>query len=743
MKKDKLYYRDLDILRIVLCIAVFLYHLGILKGGFLAVCSFFVLTGYLAVISSFNKEKFSLWQYYKSRFKQIYLPLLIVVFITIAIVSFLADNSWVNIKPETYSVLLGYNNFWQLSANLDYFARHVSSPFMHFWYIGILLQFELIFPLIFGFFRLIGEKIHKIVPCILLSFVAIGLAYLFYYLSCNKDIMFVYYNTFSRIFSIFFGVALGFITHYYGHLIPKFMTNKIIRNVIFILYLIGLIVLTIFIDSQFKYFAIIMILVTIMTTRLIDYCTINTRNELSIFDRIIKYFANISYEIYLVQYPVIFLFQYVVLSNYLKVFIIIGIVIAISCLLHYAFNKVNKLLGLKYILEVLFIIGAFYGIYTFVITKDYTVEIHELQLQLLENEKMMELKQEEYASKLKEQEDLWASKLASLEDDEAKIADIVTNLPIICVGDSVMLGAVPNLTKKFPNGYFDAKISRTDYVVEGILTELKDKKMLGGPIILNFGANGDCRNNKCKVNLMKVAGDRDVYWLTVTNDKDVHFNSRIKEFAKDYPNLHIIDWESISKNHSEYFYKDGIHLTESGRKAYVNAIYNAIYNSYLEEYNKKKEELLKVHEEELKTMISFFGNSLLIGAFNDLQSNFSSAKFNYNMDYNFESLKAEIQKEIEDNTLNYNIVLMFDSTLLLSKEEYQELISLVSDHKIYVVKTTDQLDVPEDVSVIDFYSELINNTDYLVRDSVYLTSNGNEALKKLLTKEFVNIISED
>ena len=70
MNSSKKYYKDLDLIRLVACIAVFLYHLGILKGGYLAVCIFFVLSGYLSFNSSFNKEKFSILNYYFSRLKK-------------------------------------------------------------------------------------------------------------------------------------------------------------------------------------------------------------------------------------------------------------------------------------------------------------------------------------------------------------------------------------------------------------------------------------------------------------------------------------------------------------------------------------------------------------------------------------------------------------------------------------------------------------------------------------------------
>ena len=144
--KEKKYYQYLDIIRIFSCVIVLLYHLGYLKGGFLAVNIFFVLSGYLAYMSFHFNRKQSIKEYYKKRLNSIYLPLVVVVFLTLFAISFINNFSWLNLKPETYSVLFGYNNFWQLGASLNYFARHIDSPFMHLWYIAILLQFELVFP---------------------------------------------------------------------------------------------------------------------------------------------------------------------------------------------------------------------------------------------------------------------------------------------------------------------------------------------------------------------------------------------------------------------------------------------------------------------------------------------------------------------------------------------------------------------------------------------------------------------
>ena len=71
MNSSKNYYKDLNLIRLVACISVLLYHLNILKGGYLAVCVFFVLSGYLSFKSAFNQEKFSILSYYYNRLKKI------------------------------------------------------------------------------------------------------------------------------------------------------------------------------------------------------------------------------------------------------------------------------------------------------------------------------------------------------------------------------------------------------------------------------------------------------------------------------------------------------------------------------------------------------------------------------------------------------------------------------------------------------------------------------------------------
>lgn len=733
MESSKKYYKDLNIIRLVACIAVLFYHLGLLKGGYLAVCTFFVLTGYLSVVSSFKKRAFSIKEYYKNRLIKVYIPLVIVVFVTIGVTSFFKNVYWISLKNETTSVLLGYNNFWQISANLDYFARHVDSPFMHLWYIGILLQFELIFPLLFRLLKKSGEKIDKIMPCIIpLVFATASIIY-FLIASHSSNIMNAYYNTFARCFSIFFGVSLGFIHSYYKPLIPKKIKKGGLSKVLFYIYLGISLILFIFVKSTSNLFTISMILVTLISCRLIDYGTTN-KSELNIFDKIVKRVSDISYEIYLIQYPVIYLSQYININHHLKTPLIIIVTIILSYILNVATRKRKKIKVTGIILLIVIIGATTFGGYKYITVKNHQKEMKELEAELAENAKVMEEKQKEYQQIKQQEENDWTKELKKLES-EANYEELTKALPVTFIGDSVMLGAMNNLHETFPNSYFDSKESRSTYVGYQIISELKENNKLGDPVVIHLGTNGDCKNG-CKEKIMDLLTDRTVFWINTTNMPSV--NESLNELSTKYSNLHIIDWYTLSQGQKDWFYSDGIHLPPKGRREYTNIVYNAIYNVYKDNFKTKKDELIKEHKEELKNKTMFYGNDILFYNFEAIQTNFSDAKFEVKKEFSYLDLKASIEKAIAEDTLSKKIVIAFDNSTIISTKEYQELIELCKDSKLYIVssgKPLDSLSKYDNVEVINFYSKSQKNKDYLMADGIHLTEKGNEALLKLLDKK--------
>ena len=732
----KKYYKNLSILRVFSCIAILFYHLGIIKGGFLAVCTFFTLTGYLATTSILKEDKFSISNYYINRFKKIYLPLLIVVLITVFIIPIITNFNWINLKPETRSIILGYNNYWQLSANLDYFSRNINSPFTHLWFIGILLQIELILPAIILLLKKVSEKTNKLISCIIIFMLAVISTKYFYDMSLQNNLMQTYYDTLSRSFSIIYGVLLGFIHIYYKPL--SIFKNDKAKQILICIYLTILTSLFFIIDFKSQYFNISMIIVSIITMRIIDNSIFN--NEQNKFDKIIKMLSNISYEIYLIQYPIIFYFQYNNVKTFYSVPIIIILTIILSCLLHISINykEKNKINYTRLILLMIFLVLSLGGIHQYIITKDHTKEFKDLEYQMTQNEKDVEKRQKEYEKKLLEEKESWKQTLENLEKDESKIKDNIKKQHVVGIGDSVMLGAADKLYETFSNGYFDAKISRSTWAAQSILADLNERNLLGEPIIIGLGANGDCPG-WVKEEIMKIIGNRKVFWINVTNDDEVDVNTDLKNATELYDNLYLVDWNSASLGHPEYFYADGIHLTEIGIEKYIETILDKIEEVYKEDYNKKKEEIIDNHEKEEQQKISFYGNDLLLNSFDYVKKYYKKSSFNIDSEYTYNKLMKELKREIENNTLDHNLVFAFDSTFKISDDEYDKLIELCGDRKIYIVKIDDRKINNDKVSIINFYKEIEKNKKYIMVDKIHLTDLGNQKLSETIN----NIVREE
>ena len=731
--KNRVYYEKLDTLRLMSCIVVFLYHLNILKGGFLVVCIFFTLSGFLSCFSSLSREKFSIKEYYINRVKKIYLPLIIVVFITLAVLSFFKDINWLNLKPETTSVLFGYNNFWQLDAKLDYFRKQIDSPFMHMWYISILLQLELIFPIMFIILKWFKDKVNKYIPTLITLILSI-FSYLYFFENLtSNNLMVAYYGTLSRLFSYLIGVSFAFLV-----IDRKAMFKKkykvILNNIVFYGYMLLLIVIFLFVNVKSNYLELYMLFVTLIGVRLISYGMKISNSNNNFLDKVISGLSKISYEIYLVQYPVIFIFQNIRVGYaFIKIPCIVLLTIILSFILHVTLNKFKKY---KIPLILLVFASSVYGLYQYVITEDHTKEMQELEEKIEKNKLLAEQKQKEYQERLKQEQDNWQLELEKFSDKEEELKKKITNLSVVGVGDSVMLGAANALYKTFPNGYFDGKVNRTTWQARDILLDLINKGILGDVIIFNLGTNGDC-SNTCWKQLMQTVGNRQVFWVNATNPDYDTFNPSLEKKALEYSNIHIVDWVSVAEGHPEYLASDRVHVGGVGARVYSQTIYDTIYKFYLNELDRIKEEKIKEHNEQEKKRVTFFGNGLLLNVYEYIQDDYQTSEFIINNKLTYSILKEDIEKRINENIITDNLVFLFDGTLKLNKVELQDIADLCVNRNVVIITTSDIIvNEKENFNVISLSEKLKVNKKYLSPDRIHLTEEGNLLLRDII-KEVV------
>lgn len=721
------YYYDLDIVRALACVAVLLYHLGILKGGYLAVCTFFVLSGYLSTASAADQQPFSLKRYYLRRLTQLYLPLAAVALITVLIVSVIPSINWLNLKPETTSVLLGYNNWWQLAASLDYFARHVSSPFMHFWYVAIQLQFDLVFPLLYKFLEKVREKEGDQAPKLLLC---IGIFLSAVYMSLldgNGSVMSAYYDTFSRLNALLAGVLWEFV---HADRREKGTEHKIkssTKGGLFWACVAAWTVMLLFCSSGGGAWS--MILIVPLSIAIIEFGT-RERAKKEI-DRYFGYISGISYEIYLVQYPVIYLAQELLVSGtYIPPEVkaleaAVTVVAAILLKTAEGVRKGQKNGFLKIVALCLVVAASLAGAGEYVAAEDHTEEMKQLEAQLEEISAGLEQRQAELLEKRKQEEADWEARLAQLQDSDEGLRDIVRELPIVGIGDSVMLGALPALYNEFPNGYFDAEKSRTTYVADSAVTAVENMGLMGDVVVFNFGANGE-GPDYLRENVVNRLSDKKVFWLTNTNYYMLWVNDDIKELAARKDNLHVIDWYEISRGHDEYFYSDEIHLTEAGQKAFADAIFDSICEVYREEWQKKIDEMIADHEAQELKKVTFYGNDLLTGVYPLLDSELQDSEMVVSSGEG-EEIVDLFRQAVSEEKLTHRVVLMFDRSAYLGSDEYAEILEICSGHDVSIVSFGD-ISVPDGASILVDVSDISADSSCFMPDWIHLSDTGNGKL---------------
>ena len=726
MKKK--HYGKLDLIRVISCAAVLLYHLGLLKGGYLAVNIFFVLSGYLAVRSCSSKKQFSIKDYWVSRLKKVYLPLLATVLAAVCVISLIPSVEWMNLKPETTSVLLGYNNYWQLNANLDYFVRHVESPFMHLWYISILMQFELVFPVLWVLLKKAEDKTDKFTPWLITSAAALLSLVLFLVNIKLGRIMPAYYGTFSRLYALLAGAALG-----YFHRIrrPAPAKNRNISTTIFLCWLALAVYMFFTADAQSKLFGGAMALSVIVSLGLIC-CAMADEKATSPFYRLIGSMSQMTYEVYLVQYPVIFLLQGKEMPEILRVLLVTVLVLCLAWILHNSVNvkKDDRLRQYKLLLSVFVGCVSVFGGVKYIQAKDYTKDMKKLEEELENNRKLIEEKQKQYKEQKQNDDDAWQAVQEDWDKSEDTVRENVSKLNITCIGDSVMEMTVSELYEVFPNAYIDAVINRTELRAIEVIKEVKNEGLLGDPVLINIGTNGPNVPDD-EDRLVELLDGRTIFWVNATGADYPDFNEKLYALAERHDNVHVIDWVSVVNEHPDYIVSDGVHPSPTGCGKYAEAVYEAICDYYMNQMFAEREETIREHEEKEKNRIAFIGNDLLLGVYDLLQGEHPDSEFIIDGSFTANTLIGTLREKVTSGSIAHNIVILPDSSIQFSAADLQTIAETCADHNVYIADLYGTMGSDaENVHIISFSSQLKEHEDYMTYDEIHLSDAGNEALKE-------------
>ncbi|WP_188836418.1 acyltransferase family protein [Flexivirga endophytica] len=158
-------------------------------------------------------------------------------------------------------------------------------------------------------------------------------------------------------------------------------------------------------------------------------------------------------------------------------------------------------------------------------------------------------------------------------------ADQLRSISLAVYGDSVPLGAVPELTGEFA--------SVANHAVEGeqawdLLPELngdaRSGALDGKVVLLHTGDNGLIPESQLRQALDALRGARRVIVATphTPREWESHDVALLRSVVPDYGNTRLMDWNAAVTDRSSWLWSDGIHLTASGGQAYAHLVARAV-----------------------------------------------------------------------------------------------------------------------------------------------------------------------
>lgn len=601
LKKSR-YITGFDGIRSLAVVGVILYHLlpTSMKGGYLGVPIFFVVSGYL-ITDLLRQEweqdgKINIWQFYVRRMKRLYPGLAFLLITASAYITLFQRGLLNNLRGAVVSSLLYVNNWWQINNGLSYFDRFANeSPFTHIWSLAVEAQNYLIWPVIFVLLMVFVRKRKWIFYTVLGTSVLSAILMMILY-TPGGDPTRVYYGTDTRLFSIWMGSALAFVwpSTRLKKNIPK--QAKRILNLAGLISLLALILFFFFLDDHYSFvyyggmflvsiFCVILVAVTAHPGASLDRWLTNP---------VFTWIGKRSYGIYLYQFPVMIFYEAKVsdIADHVLIHTVIEIslILIISELSYRYIERPLARFDYSRTLQVvkgwfktpiiskqkpwlipatLVVIVALVGFVT--APKDsVTADQKQLQAKIAESKKLAEESQKD-SEKNDGTVDQAILDKYELTVEQGKKAQ---KLQLTAFGDSVMLDAATDLKEVYPHVVVDGDVGRQLYASEPYIEELKKQNLLKDTVLIGLGTNGAFTEAQFDT-IMSALGDRKVYWVNVrvpTKRWQNDVNAMLADMAKKYDNFTLIDWYDYSNGHSDWFYDDQVHPNPEGMKHYIHLV---------------------------------------------------------------------------------------------------------------------------------------------------------------------------
>lgn len=606
MKKIK-YIDSFTFLRAVFIIAISFFHTSphLFKGGFIAVDSFFILSGFLMMgkLESLKEEEFKAYGKYIIKRLRSLLPALYFVLTSSLVLALIFSRPifFDSIKSSLPSAL-SFQNIYQILDGGSYFKQNgYFSMFTHFWYISMQIQFVLIFTLVNFFIR----KLKRRDKLAIFSFISlISMVIMINYSYSKDNISRIYYGTDARIFTFFIGAIVYLLKDKFIKLASIFKDKE--KDKYFILgpiLIVSLIAYVLVDGNSLTTYRIIIEAYAILQALLVgilfafektNILAINKR-DFGIFKTLIYYIGLRSYYIYLWQYIINTFISYYLKSSKLNIIYFnilqVIIVLILAEITYQIFRKKNSK---KSFLLISLLILSILNVMAIFMDNPKERDLKKLEESLSRNKKQINEENKNYKKK-KDRIDSNDSPLDK--DDEnmlkAKAYDdfnftdyekkFLNDKSVTAIGDSVLINIDKYLREFNPNLYLDGEVGRDMKEGVDILQSIKNNTGLGDIVLIGLGSNGPIEYQSL-LDIRKICEGKKLFFVNTVDTQawEESVNEDLEKFCQENDNTYIIDWYKYAKQRPDLFAKDFVHPNIDGSIAYRNLVERAILNAYSE-----------------------------------------------------------------------------------------------------------------------------------------------------------------
>lgn len=606
----------LDGLRVIAIAAVVIYHANQawLPGGFFGVTVFFVLSGYLTTLSVARRlssnEGFSYPRYLAERVGRLLPSMLLVVGSTLVLSLAFAPALLAKARADVVPSLLFFDNIHYVVNKVSYFAAAgLPSPLTHFWYLGLLMQFTVIWPLFIVATWKAGVSRKSV--CVATAAMAVAstaaMAALF---DPAGDTARVYYALDTRAAELLAGSLMAIAT--LGQGLSKAVTVlpglkhdegeaerlRKCERVAGPVALGGLVLMFFFANGRdaFAYRGGLL-LASVSTAILVGTLC---EPERGIMARVLGFrpltaLGRRSLSVYLWHYPLLLIMNPATRTTALPWWgwvLEFAVILAVSeASFRFVEQSRGEYLGLSK-RKALIAVGALACTALLVAVPLGTPADSRPQGdQMTAEEKKEAADAAAAAREAAKSQTFDLSKTYFAKTEFAAAVDQInatnytvdaetgaTDAKVILIGDSVPDDASNEFYEIFPNGYMDAKIGRQLTTGPSAYRACQDSGRDGDIVVWSLADNGWVTEEQVKALIDCVDPTKKVYIVTCRCPdpwQDAN-NDTIRAAAEGHDNVSVIDWFAESAGHDEWFWNDGEHVRPEGAQAYVMMLRRAI-----------------------------------------------------------------------------------------------------------------------------------------------------------------------